>query len=76
MSLRGLALIFGTIYRILITLSAYYLISTLRRYASIIELIKYNMGYITRCISISYIYSKVLIRYTIKGAYKEARPGY
>ncbi|PMD51122.1 uncharacterized protein K444DRAFT_545048, partial [Hyaloscypha bicolor E] len=43
--------------------------------ASIIKLIKPNIRYITGFITISYIYFTVPIRYTIKGTYKEARPG-
>ncbi|PMD66299.1 uncharacterized protein K444DRAFT_517460, partial [Hyaloscypha bicolor E] len=42
-------------------------------YASIVELIKYNTGYITRYMSISHIYSKVPICYTIKGTCKEGK---
>jgi hypothetical protein len=41
-----------------------------------VELIKPNTGYITRYMSISHIYSKVPIYYIVKGACKEARPGY
>jgi hypothetical protein len=76
MSLHRLALIFGTIYRILIASSAYYLISIPRPYASIAELINPDTGYITGFVVISYICSKVPIRYIIKGACKEARLGY
>jgi hypothetical protein len=41
-----------------------------------VELIKPDTGYVTRCVSISHICSKVLIHYIVKGACKEARPGY
>jgi hypothetical protein len=74
--LRGLAFIFSIIYKILIALSAFYLILTLRRYAFIIKLIKPNIRYITRFITISYIYFKVRICYTIKGVYKEVKLKY
>jgi hypothetical protein len=57
-------------------LSAYYLIWTLRQYALMVELIKPNAGYVTRFVTISHICSKVPVCYTIKGACKEARPGY
>ena len=73
--MRGLAFIFGIIYKILIALNAYYLISTIRQYASIVELIKPDAGYITKFIIISYIYFKVPICYAIKSACKEAKPG-
>jgi hypothetical protein len=76
MSLRGLALVFGTTHRILIASSACYLISTSKRYASMAELIKPDAGYATGFVTISHICSKVPIRYTVKGACKEARPGY
>ncbi|KAM0144026.1 hypothetical protein ACHAO1_000305 [Botrytis cinerea] len=73
-SLGGLALIFGTIHRILIALSACYLISTPRRYASMVELIKPDVGYATGFVTTSHIYFKVPICHTVKGACKEARP--
>jgi hypothetical protein len=41
-----------------------------------VELIKPNARYATGFVTISHIYFKVLIRYIVKGAYKEARPGY
>ncbi|PMD26963.1 hypothetical protein NA56DRAFT_725729 [Hyaloscypha hepaticicola] len=40
-------------------------------YASIVELIKPDTGYITGFVTISHIYSKVPIRYTIKGPHPD-----
>ena len=55
-SLRGLVLIFGTIHRILIAPNACYLISTLRQYASMVELIKPDVGYVTGSVTVSHIW--------------------
>ena len=71
-----LALIFSTIHRILIVSSPCYLNLEPRRYTSMIESIKPDARYATGFVTISYICSKVSIRYTVKGACKEARSGY
>jgi len=41
-----------------------------------IKLIKSDIGYTTRFVTINHIYSKVPIYYTIKSTYKKARPRY